>query len=129
MLEGKYSSSPARRSPSVWPITQAGRPAATPGRQADNLFLYIFQMSGRQQVLICLLSFIIAGLETVPLELQRQIVNRAIGGQDARLLVILGLSFFAATLLQAGGRTNQLIIAFHHRAERARSFSKNAAYR
>jgi ABC-type multidrug transport system fused ATPase/permease subunit len=59
-------------------------------------------MSGRQQVLICLLSFIIAGLETVPLELQRQIVNRAIGGQDARLLVILGLSFFAATLLQGG---------------------------
>src|SRR5579872_7327108 len=90
----------ARQAPSAWPVTRAGERAATPGRPADNLFLYVYWMSGRQQVLICVLACIIAAMETVPLELQRQIVNRAIGGRDARLLALLGAVFFAATLLQ-----------------------------
>ena len=94
----------ARRTatPRVAPVTSAGRPEAPAGTGFGGLFGYIREMSGRQQIVICALALVVAGLETAPLELQKRIVNQAIGGQDLRLLVLLGGAFFAATLIQGG---------------------------
>jgi ABC-type multidrug transport system fused ATPase/permease subunit len=89
--------SPARRhAPRAWPLTRAGRPDLPPG----GIFSYIGKMSGPQQVLICTLACLVAALETVPLDLQRRIVNEAIGGRNLALLTSLGAAFMAATLTQ-----------------------------
>jgi ABC-type multidrug transport system fused ATPase/permease subunit len=86
----------------AWPLTDAGRPDTEPGLQAPGLFAYIRRMSGRQQILICALAAFVAALEAVPLEVQRRIVNQAIGGGDLHLLALLGTGFLVATLVQGG---------------------------
>jgi ABC-type bacteriocin/lantibiotic exporter with double-glycine peptidase domain len=57
-------------------------------------------MSGPQQIVICTLALVVAGLETVPLEVQRRIVNGAIAARDVHLLASLGVFFLLATLVQ-----------------------------
>jgi ABC-type multidrug transport system fused ATPase/permease subunit len=84
----------------VAPLTGAGAPEALPGGSYGGLLAYIGRMSGRQQIVICTLAVLVAALETVPLEIQRRIVNRAIGDQDLHLLALLGIAFFVATLIQ-----------------------------
>ena len=73
--------------PKVQPLTEAGRPEMPPGLHARGLFEYIRAMSARQQIIICGLACLVAALETVPLDLQRHMVNEAIGGHDLRLLI------------------------------------------
>ena len=44
-----------------------------------SLYGFIWQESGRQQVWLCLLTLLVVPLSTVPLELQRRIINDALG--------------------------------------------------
>jgi ABC-type bacteriocin/lantibiotic exporter with double-glycine peptidase domain len=57
---------------------------------AKSLPNYIRFMSGRHQIGLCGMALLIAVLSTIPLELQRQIVNRGISDADVRILVTLG---------------------------------------
>src|SRR5262249_41830507 len=49
-----------------------------------SLYGFIWQESGRQQVWLCLLTLLVVPLSTVPLELQRRIINDALGARNAR---------------------------------------------
>jgi ABC-type bacteriocin/lantibiotic exporter with double-glycine peptidase domain len=57
---------------------------------AKSLANYIRFMSGRHQIGLCGIALLIAVLSTIPLELQRQIVNRGISDADVRVLLTLG---------------------------------------
>ncbi|MDX1400854.1 MAG: ABC transporter ATP-binding protein, partial [Kiloniellales bacterium] len=58
-------------------------------------------MSGSHQICICLLAALVASLSMVPLELQRRIVNGAIGDANFGLLISLGGVYLGVVLLQA----------------------------
>jgi ABC-type multidrug transport system fused ATPase/permease subunit len=68
----------------------------------DGLLRYVWQEGAPQQVRLCVLAGLVFPLTMVPLELQRRIVDRAIGGEDLHLLAVLGAIYFAAVLLQGG---------------------------
>ena len=57
-------------------------------------------MTWRQQVPLCLLTFGVFPLTLAPLELQRRIINEAIGGVDLDLLLWLGGLYLAVVLVQ-----------------------------
>lgn len=79
-----------------------------------NVFLYVWRMSGRHQIWICLLALVVAGLSVVPLELQRRIVDGALkeddgaagGGSEAAASLLLTLCgvYLGVVLLQAAGK-------------------------
>jgi ABC-type bacteriocin/lantibiotic exporter with double-glycine peptidase domain len=73
--------------------------AAPRGR---NVFAFAWRQSRRHQPWLCLLAALIFPLTMVPLELQRRIVDRAIGNQNLDLLLWLGAIYLAVALLQAG---------------------------
>ena len=73
-----------------------GRDHALP----DGLLRYVWQEGRWQQVRLCLLAGAVFPLTMVPLELQRRIVDQAIGDHDLRLLALLGGIYFGAVLLQ-----------------------------
>ncbi len=78
---------------------QAGRRAhdrALP----EGLFRYVWQESRRHQLWLCLLAGAVFPLTMVPLELQKRIIDRAIGNEDLRLLWLLGGVYFVVVLLQ-----------------------------
>ena len=69
---------------------------------ARSLVRYVWRMSGRHQLLVCLLALVVAGLSMVPLELQRRIINGALEMKQFTPLVTLGAVYLAVLLLQAG---------------------------
>jgi ABC-type multidrug transport system fused ATPase/permease subunit len=72
-----------------------------PGRFARmGLYGYIWAVSGRGQVLLVLLSIFIFLLDLVPLELQRRIVNDAIGQKAFGALVWLCGAYAVTALVQ-----------------------------
>jgi len=76
-----------------------GRPL---DRMPEGLYRYVLAVSGRQQVPLCLLTLLIFPLTLLPLELQRRIVNDAIGGSDLGHLLLLGAAYLAAVVTQGG---------------------------
>lgn len=54
-----------------------------------SLYRFVWQRNRTFQIGLALLSLVVAGLTMVPLELQRRIINEAIGERDIRLLAIL----------------------------------------
>jgi ABC-type multidrug transport system fused ATPase/permease subunit len=81
-------------------------PPLTIGRTTDDapaksLPKYIWFMSGRHQIGLCGIALLIAALSTIPLELQRQIVNRGISGADVRVLLTLGGVYLVVILGQS----------------------------
>ncbi len=68
----------------------------------DTLYRYIWHLSGRRQIWLALLSSAVFPLTMVPLELQRRIVNNAIGGVDLRLLRLLCAAYVGVVLVQGG---------------------------
>jgi ABC-type bacteriocin/lantibiotic exporter with double-glycine peptidase domain len=76
---------------------KAGDLALPPG-----LFRYVWQEGRGQQVRLCLLAGTVFPLTMVPLELQRRIIDRAIGNENLRLLALLGAVYLAVVLLQGG---------------------------
>jgi ABC-type multidrug transport system fused ATPase/permease subunit len=67
-----------------------------------TLYRYVWRVSGRRQVWLVLLASLVFPLTMVPLELQRRIVNHAIGRQDLRLLWLLGGLYIGVVLVQGG---------------------------
>ncbi len=68
----------------------------------DTLYRYIWRISGRRQMWLVLLSSVVFPLTMVPLELQRRVVNEAIGKRDLRLLWVLCLVYAGVVLTQGG---------------------------
>jgi len=79
------------------------RPVARTGDDtpARSLYRYVWRMSGRHQVWICLLAAAVASLSMVPLELQRRIVNDAVNQEDLRRLFWLGGAYLGVVPVQA----------------------------
>ena len=69
---------------------------------ARSLYGYVWRMSGWHQAWLSLLAALVAGLSMAPLELQRRIVNNAIGGEDLPLLGVLAAVYLAVVVLQTG---------------------------
>jgi ABC-type bacteriocin/lantibiotic exporter with double-glycine peptidase domain len=67
-----------------------------------NVFALAWRQSRRHQPWLCLLAVLIIPLTMVPLELQRRIIDRAIGLQDFDLLLWLGAIYLGVAVLQGG---------------------------
>jgi ABC-type bacteriocin/lantibiotic exporter with double-glycine peptidase domain len=80
----------------------AGNAAAQDHELPDGLLRYVWQEGRWQQIRLCALAALVFPLTMAPLELQRRIVDQAIGESDLRLLALLGGVYFAVVLLQGG---------------------------
>ena len=80
----------------------SGTGQATNPALPDGLFRHVWQEGRAQQVWLCLLAAVVFPLTMVPLELQRRIIDQAIGNQDLRLLAVLGAVYLAVVLAQGG---------------------------
>ena len=67
-----------------------------------GLYHYAWSISGRDQIVLSALSVLTFLLELAPLELQRRIINDAVGGAAFRFIVVLCLLYVSAVLLQGG---------------------------
>lgn len=85
-----------RRLQVVFPAVDP-RPART---MPSGLYTYVVRVTGRHQIPLCVVTFLVFPLTLAPLQLQRLMVDEAIGGMNARLLLILAGLYFAAVLLQ-----------------------------
>jgi ABC-type bacteriocin/lantibiotic exporter with double-glycine peptidase domain len=83
-------------------VAAAGRDHRAPEARTSNVFALAWRQSRRHQPWLCLLAVLIIPLTMVPLELQRRIIDRAIGLQNLDLLLWLGAIYLAAALLQGG---------------------------
>lgn len=66
-----------------------------------TLYGYVWRVSHRHQGSLVVMAVGVAVLDIVPLELQKRLIDDAIGGADMRLLVIL-IALYAATVLAEG---------------------------
>ncbi|MDR6292924.1 ABC-type bacteriocin/lantibiotic exporter with double-glycine peptidase domain [Inquilinus ginsengisoli] len=80
------------------PRAAAGKTSTMP----RSLYRYIWQVSGRDQIFLSLLAVAVFLLDLAPLELQRRIVNGALAKHELRDLIVLGLLYVAAVLVQGG---------------------------
>jgi ABC-type bacteriocin/lantibiotic exporter with double-glycine peptidase domain len=69
-----------------------------------SLYRYVWQVSGRSQIFIALLSMVVFLLDLVPLELQRRIVNDAISKAALSRLVWLCLAYAVVVVGQGGSK-------------------------
>jgi len=65
-----------------------------------TLFAYIWKLSARHQAGLCVLSVTVFALSAAPLELQRRIVNDAIGRGAVDVIFWLALAYAAVALLE-----------------------------
>ncbi|MDP2333284.1 MAG: ABC transporter ATP-binding protein [Reyranella sp.] len=61
---------------------------------------YVLQKSGRHQAALAVLSVAVFALSAVPLELQRRIVNDAIGSGAVRTIFLLALAYAGVAILE-----------------------------
>ena len=86
----------------LWPSPLRRDAAHSLGRSMPaTLWRLVLRLSAGDQVWLCVLSIAVALLDTVPLELQRRIVNRAI--KDGHLQTILTLCALYAGVVLAQG--------------------------
>jgi ABC-type multidrug transport system fused ATPase/permease subunit len=71
---------------------------------ARSLARYVWRMSGGHQLAAGALALVVAGLAMVPLELQRRLVNEALGAGDLALLLNLGALYAAVVVVAAAGK-------------------------
>ncbi|MDI1288114.1 MAG: hypothetical protein PSV46_27295 [Reyranella sp.] len=69
---------------------------------SPSLYGYVLKVSGKQQVRLGLLTLVVSPLASVPLELQRKIVNHAVVGDAVELLLAYGGMYLVVLLVQAG---------------------------
>lgn len=67
-----------------------------------TLWAYIREASGRDQVFLSILTVLVFLLTLAPLELQRRVVNDAIGPRDLRAILLLCLAYVVVVLVQGG---------------------------
>jgi ABC-type bacteriocin/lantibiotic exporter with double-glycine peptidase domain len=89
---------PAEASPDPRDPTPSGPESGRP--LPKSLFRYAWDDYKLQQVAVCLVSALVFPLTMVPLELQRRIINEALGGRDLQLLFILGGIYMATVVVQ-----------------------------
>lgn len=65
-----------------------------------SVYGYIWRVSGRQQVILCLMTGVVVALSAAPLELQRRIIDDAFGAKDVRLLALYCGLYLALILVQ-----------------------------
>jgi ABC-type multidrug transport system fused ATPase/permease subunit len=65
-----------------------------------SVYAYIWRVSGRQQVMLCLLTGAVIALSAAPLELQRRITDDAFGAKDVRLLALYCGLYLALIIVQ-----------------------------
>lgn len=70
--------------------------------QPRSVFAFSWRESGKHQPWLCLLAALIFPLTMVPLELQRRIIDQAIGQQNLDLLLWLGAIYLGTVILQGG---------------------------
>jgi ABC-type multidrug transport system fused ATPase/permease subunit len=68
----------------------------------ETLFGYIRYYSGRHQIALAALSIIVFALSAVPLELQRRIVNDAIGKGAFEAILWLAIAYIGVALTEGG---------------------------
>jgi ABC-type multidrug transport system fused ATPase/permease subunit len=67
-----------------------------------TIYRYILDTTVRRQVPICLLTLVVVSLSMAPLELQRRIMNDALGARNPTLLAALGALYFVTLMVQGG---------------------------
>jgi ABC-type multidrug transport system fused ATPase/permease subunit len=67
-----------------------------------TLYAYIWKHSRRAQIVLCVLTFVVSFLTTVPLELQRRIVDDALPAARLPLLLLLSAVYLGVLLVQGG---------------------------
>ena len=67
-----------------------------------TLYAYIWKHSRRAQIVLCVLTFVVSFLTTVPLELQRRIVDDALPAARLPLLLLLSAIYLGVLLVQGG---------------------------
>jgi ABC-type multidrug transport system fused ATPase/permease subunit len=70
--------------------------------QAGSLFRFILKISARHQVAIAAITVLLCLIYTVPLELQRRIVNDALKRGDFGAIGLLAFAYFGVALAQRG---------------------------
>lgn len=66
------------------------------------LYAFIWRASARGQVILCLLTLLVVPLSMVPLELQRRILEDALGRREMSTLIWLAAAYLAVMLVQGG---------------------------
>jgi ABC-type bacteriocin/lantibiotic exporter with double-glycine peptidase domain len=74
----------------------------------NSLGAFVWRMTGRQQIWLCLLSAGTAALGLVPIDLQRRIIDGPITDGDVNGLVLLGMLYLALVLVHRVLRFFQL---------------------
>jgi ABC-type multidrug transport system fused ATPase/permease subunit len=82
------------------PDEAADRGQGTTQTLPDSIYRYAWKVSQRGQAVICVLSAVLIPLGTVPLDLQRRMVDTALGNKDLRLLLLLGGLYLVTILAQ-----------------------------
>ena len=77
---------------------------ASGARPAGSLARYVWRESGGHQIALGALALVVAGLAMVPLELQRRLVNEALGAGDLGLLVRYGAIYLGVVVAAALGK-------------------------
>lgn len=67
-----------------------------------TLYAYIWQNSRHKQIVLCILTVVVSFLTTIPLELQRRIVDDALPDRRLPLLLLLSAVYLGVLLLQGG---------------------------
>jgi ABC-type multidrug transport system fused ATPase/permease subunit len=67
-----------------------------------HLWAYIWKVSGRDQIFLSLLTITVFLLTLAPLELQRRVINDAIGRRNLPSILFLCLAYVAVVLVQGG---------------------------
>ena len=65
-----------------------------------DLYKRIWRITGRAQVLLIVLSLVIAGLAAVPLKFQKEIINGLTGAMNGQTLLMLGAGYLGVLLLR-----------------------------
>jgi ABC-type bacteriocin/lantibiotic exporter with double-glycine peptidase domain len=68
---------------------------------ARSVYGYVWRMSGWHQAWVSAIAVSVAAISMAPLELQRRIVNDAVGDADLHLLIFLGGLYLAVLFAQA----------------------------
>jgi ABC-type bacteriocin/lantibiotic exporter with double-glycine peptidase domain len=92
----------SKRGAAMAQTVAAGREHQSGATQGRSIFGFAWRQSRRHQPWLCLLAGLIFPLTMVPLELQRRIIDRAIGSENLDLLVWLGGIYLAVVFLQGG---------------------------
>src|SRR5215472_4111277 len=71
-----------------------------PDRLPTNLFRYVFAVSWQHQIALVILTVVTFLLETVPLEIQRRVVNDLVKARAFQVVVVLGVAYVGAVLVQ-----------------------------